>query len=153
MAHINEFLDFTISAFIVNSDKILLIHHKKLNKWLPVGGHIEINETPDDAFIREVNEETGLTVTILSDKPQVKFEGVKFLYTPEFIDIHDITDNHKHIGLIYFAISDSQIVSLAEKEHNAIKWFSLDELKNPEYKILKNVIFYSQQAILKSKQI
>ena len=152
MGHINDLLDFTISAFIVNNDKILLIHHKKLNKWLPIGGHIEINENPDEAFIREVREETGLKVKILSNKSKLKFDGVKFLYTPEFIDVHDISNKHQHVGLIYFAIADSQNVILAEKEHNATRWFSLEELKDSQYNILKNVIFYSEQALLKSKK-
>ena len=35
MAHIHEKIDFTVAIFIVHGGKILLIHHRKLGKWLP----------------------------------------------------------------------------------------------------------------------
>ena len=37
MAHIHEKIDFTVAIFVVQDDKVLLIHHRKLNKWLPLG--------------------------------------------------------------------------------------------------------------------
>ncbi|MCX6709315.1 MAG: NUDIX domain-containing protein [Candidatus Woesearchaeota archaeon] len=52
--------DLVVSAYIFNQDKVLLIHHKKLNLWLPVGGHIDKDETPDEAILREIKEETPL---------------------------------------------------------------------------------------------
>ncbi|MCX6799315.1 MAG: NUDIX domain-containing protein [Candidatus Diapherotrites archaeon] len=44
----------------------LLIKHKKLGKWLPPGGHMEKNETPDDALQRELMEELGIKIRILN---------------------------------------------------------------------------------------
>ena len=35
MAHIHEKIDFTVAIFVVHEEKILLIHHRKLDKWLP----------------------------------------------------------------------------------------------------------------------
>ncbi len=64
----NKERHFCSTAFIVNNDKILLVNHKKLKMWLPVGGHMENNETPDQAVKREVKEETGLDIEIISDK-------------------------------------------------------------------------------------
>ena len=46
MAHIHEKIDFTVAIFVVHDGKILLIHHRKLDKWLPLGGHIELDEDP-----------------------------------------------------------------------------------------------------------
>ncbi|KKL46412.1 hypothetical protein LCGC14_2345830, partial [marine sediment metagenome] len=43
---------FTSTVFIINDEKILLIHHKKMNVWLPPGGHVEENEIPSDTAIR-----------------------------------------------------------------------------------------------------
>lgn len=41
----------------------MLLHlHKKLGKWLPVGGHIEQGELPDMAALREIKEESALEV-------------------------------------------------------------------------------------------
>ena len=51
MAHIHEKIDFTVAIFVVHDGKILLIHHRKLNKWLPLGGHIELDEEPEIAAL------------------------------------------------------------------------------------------------------
>jgi len=56
---------FTASCWITSTGKpkkILLIHHKKLGRWLQPGGHIEKFENPVVAAIREVREETGLEI-------------------------------------------------------------------------------------------
>lgn len=52
---------FSSSVFCRNEGKILLINHKKLQLWLPVGGELEVNETPLEAAVRELFEETGLS--------------------------------------------------------------------------------------------
>src|SRR4026208_168306 len=39
--HIHEKVDFTVAIFVVHKGQVLLIHHRKLDKWLPLGGHIE----------------------------------------------------------------------------------------------------------------
>lgn len=49
--------------------EILLIHHKKLGLWLPVGGKLEVAETPLEAASREVFEETGLIPVF----PKIKY--------------------------------------------------------------------------------
>jgi len=40
MPHIHEKIDFTVAIFVVNAGQVLLIHHRQLDKWLPLGGHI-----------------------------------------------------------------------------------------------------------------
>ena len=69
MAHIHEKIDFTVAIFIVRDKKVLLIHHRKLDKWLPVGGHIELDEDPEAAALREAWEETGFEVELLGERP------------------------------------------------------------------------------------
>jgi len=51
---------FSVAIFCRNDGEILLIHHKRLGTWLPVGGEIEGGETPLEAARRELREETGL---------------------------------------------------------------------------------------------
>ena len=58
MAHIHEKIDFVSTAIIVHRDKVLLVHHRGLKLWLPVGGHIELDEDPEEALFREIKEET-----------------------------------------------------------------------------------------------
>lgn len=147
MTHIHESIDFIVSIYIVHNDKVLLIKHKELGLWLPIGGHIELNEDPEEAILREVKEECGLEIEILSTKPNLTFEDFKFLYPPAFIDIHKINDTHQHIGLEYFAKSKSDKVILNESEHTNIKWFNQEELKEKKYNLRGNVIFYSKEAL------
>jgi len=53
---------FTATTYIIQDGKVLLIPHSKLGKWLPPGGHVELNETPPECAIREALEETGLEI-------------------------------------------------------------------------------------------
>ena len=43
MPHLHEKIDFTVAIFVVHEEKVLLIHHRQLDKWLPLGGHIELD--------------------------------------------------------------------------------------------------------------
>jgi len=52
---------FTASCFIVDdAGRLLLHHHRRLDRWLQMGGHIEDGECPDSAALREGREESGL---------------------------------------------------------------------------------------------
>jgi len=149
MPHIHKLIDFVVCIYIVYKNKILLVHHRKLNEWLPVGGHIELDEDPEEALFREVKEETRLEIEVLGEKPQIKVKETKFLYPPIFLDIHDISETHKHIGLIYFARAKSDNVTLAKKEHRETYWFTKEELDDPKFKLLSGNKFYAKEALKK----
>jgi len=148
MPHINELIDFTVVALIVYDGKVLLVHHKGLGKWLPVGGHIELDEDPEQALFREIEEESGLEVNIIATRPNLKTtEARKYLFPPTYLDIHQINENHRHIGMVYFGKAKSDKVKLAEREHNEIKWFSKDDLDKPEFNLQEDVKFYAKDAL------
>jgi len=154
MAHIHSLIDFVVTVLIVYKNEVLLVHHKELNKWLPVGGHIELHEDPEEALFREIKEETGLTqVKVLGKKPFFKSKGTKFLYSPIFLDIHEISKNHKHIGLTYFAETKSNKVKLAKKEHKNIHWFTKKELDDSKYNLSPAVRFYAKKAFCCKQKI
>lgn len=147
MSHIHDLIDFAVSAFIVHKDKVLLIHHKKLDKWLPIGGHIELDEDPEEALLREVKEESGLTVEIEGEKPNVVSPDTKFLHRPRFVDISNISQTHKHVHFIYFVKANTNKVNLSVDEHNDIRWFSLKNLKDPKYNLLSSTLYYAQKVL------
>jgi len=66
----------TTLCYIEKDNKYLMLHRVKkendLNKdkWIGVGGHFELGESPEECLLREVNEETGLTLT------SWKFRGI-----------------------------------------------------------------------------
>jgi len=151
MAHIHKLIDFVVNVYIIYKDKVLLIHHRKLDKWLPIGGHVELDEDPEQALFREVKEECGLEIGVLGEKPSIRSEGTKFLYSPIFLDIHKISDVHKHIGLYYFVKAKTDKVILNKKEHKKIRWLSEEELDDPKLDLDKAVKFYAKEAFKKSK--
>lgn len=147
MPHVHELIDFIVVVYVVNRNRVLLVDHKQLKTWLPVGGHIELNEDPEQALYREIKEECGLDVEIVGNRPAIEDAGTKPLLTPQFMDIHDITDAHKHVGLVYFGRSQSYTLVLAEKEHNAIRWFTANELKDSKFSVRPYIRFYAEQAL------
>src|ERR1700737_4143492 len=102
MPHIHEKYDFVVNAFIVYRGRVLLVNHSRYNKCLSIGGHIELDEDPDQALVREITEETGFKeVQILSTKPELKSPGTKALLSVPYIDVHEANPPHKHIALNY----------------------------------------------------
>lgn len=147
MAHIHEKIDFTVAIFVVHGGKVLLIHHRQLNKWLPLGGHIELDEDPEQAALREAREESGLDVELLGERAPTTSSGTRALVTPRFLDIHRINPTHEHIGLIYWARPKSGTVTLAASEHHAIRWCSADDLEELEPPMHDSVRWYSLKAL------
>jgi 8-oxo-dGTP pyrophosphatase MutT (NUDIX family) len=147
MAHIHEKIDFTVAIFVVHEGKILLVHHRKLNKWLPLGGHIELDEDPEMAAVREAQEESGLEVELIGDRPPTTGPGTRALIAPRFLDIHRITETHEHIGMIYWARPKSCNATLAAAEHHAIRWCSASELDALEPAMSDAVKWYCRKAL------
>ncbi len=93
---------FTCAVFVLNEGKVLLIKHKKLNRWLPPGGCIENNETPDEAALREVYEEVGVHVQLLGNQDPI-LPGVKLVHQPIHIQIEQNPKGPNNIDFIYYA--------------------------------------------------
>ena len=148
MPHIHEKIDFTVAIFIVHDEKILVIHHRKLGKWLPLGGHIELDEDPEQAALREAKEESGLDVELIGERPPTTSPGTRALIAPRFLDIHRINEAHEHIGLIYWARpKNSAKVKLATEEHHDIRWCSRDDMEKLSPPMTDAVKWYCRQAI------
>jgi 8-oxo-dGTP pyrophosphatase MutT (NUDIX family) len=147
MAHIHEKIDFTVAIFVVHQRRVLLIHHRKLCKWLPLGGHIELEEDPEQAALREAREESGLEVELLGDRPPTTEPGTRALIAPRFLDIHRINDTHEHIGMIYWARPKAGQVELAVEEHHDIRWVTSDELESLHPPMSGAVMWYCRKAI------
>jgi 8-oxo-dGTP pyrophosphatase MutT (NUDIX family) len=148
MAHIHEKIDFTVAIFVVHDGKILLIHHRQLDKWLPLGGHIELDEDPEQAALREAKEESGLDVELLGERPPTTSPGTRALIAPRFLDIHRINTTHEHIGMIYWAKPENSAqIKLAAAEHHDIRWCSADELDRLVPPMTDAVKWYCRTAL------
>ncbi len=122
--------DLTVAGYIFNGDKVLLIHHAKLDLWLPVGGHIDPNETPDMALVREIKEEVNLDVSILGKSNVSEVGNVRRnCALPFHTNVHSVGD-HDHYGLFYVC----DVVDASALKHNhelkGVGWFSLSDLED-----------------------
>lgn len=94
---------------------------------MPVGGHIEENETPDRAVKREVKEEVGLDIELLGQSKVNGTGGHKQLAQPFHVDMHSVGD-HDHVCFYYAAKPLGEEISIREEEVNEARWFEEDEL-------------------------
>ncbi len=147
MAHIHEKIDFTVVVVVVHQGKVLLIHHRNLNKWLPLGGHVELDEDPETAALREAKEESGLEVELLGERPPTTEPGTRALIAPRFLDIHRITASHQHIGMIYWARPRNGTLTLSVSEHHDIRWCSAADLDRLEPPMTAAVKWYCRTAL------
>ena len=123
---------FTATGFVVRGDATLLHWHKKLGQWMPPGGHIEQDEDPVQAVLREILEETGIVAEVVAPQPAPAFRYPEQLPAPYTILVEDISgpdEPHKHIDLIYFCRpvdgADHDTV-----DDPTLRWVSVAELRD-----------------------
>jgi 8-oxo-dGTP pyrophosphatase MutT (NUDIX family) len=103
--------DLTVCAYIVRLDAkmpVLVMHkHKKLAKVLQFGGHVELKESPWQALVREVTEESGYDMDqlmLLQPKRRLMYLGDEVVIHPQPISIntHRFGDlPHFHTDIAY----------------------------------------------------
>lgn len=120
---------FTATAYIIDQGKVLLLMHPKLKKWLPPGGHIELNETPPECAKRETLEETGLEIELIEQENLwLNFWNASSIERPylcllENIPAYGDKPAHQHIDMIYLA------KPLRGTLLEGVRWFSLEEVE------------------------
>ena len=122
--------EFTVAVFVVHEGHVLLLLHPKLGRWLPPGGHIEPNELPDEAAVREVEEETGVRVGLVGGRG-LPIDEPRQLVLPVGIQLENIGPGHQHIDLVYFAepVEDGHRVSGDFAAQVGAAWFGPDDLE------------------------
>lgn len=110
----------TASCFIVDGDRLLLHRHRRLGRWLQMGGHVEGEETPQDAALREGAEESGLN-------------DLAFLCDGVFdVDVHAIPagkgePDHRHFDVRFLAhTAHPGSISIDPSESDDLAWVPLD---------------------------
>ena len=149
MPHIHEKIDFTAEAFIVYKNKILLRMHYKLKVWMSVGGHIELDEDPVQAVIREAKEEVGLDIKVAGEVKPVENEIYNYreIIAPKHLGRHNITNTHEHVVFVYHATSNTDEIKDSESDHERSQtcWVTKEELAQMD--LLPNVRFYASEAL------
>lgn len=120
----------TGSAFVLDSkeERLLLVHHAKLDRWLQPGGHAEAGET--DAFataLREATEETGIQGLLPHPRAAQPFD----------VDVHRIPERpgqpaHDHHDVRYVFVAPPAAATTLSDESLALAWRPLAEAAGPD---------------------
>jgi 8-oxo-dGTP diphosphatase len=117
---------YTASAVVFDDDdRVLLVHHNKVGLWLYPGGHIDPNEDPAQAALREVREETGIQAVAIGE-PTFSHPAVRSHASPWAIIEMDVTDSkvgaHHHIDLVYVCRAAGGELTAQMEEVGGARW-------------------------------
>ena len=124
----------TATAYIYKEGKILLHMHKKYKTWFPVGGHLEENEFPHEALIREVKEETGFDIKIKRNEfmDEVDLGRVERIPMPFCTCREGIGSDEEFFDFIFIAYTDDTEPKPQKGESKSFRWFSKTDLETCE---------------------
>ncbi len=115
---------FSVAVYARRGGRVLIIEHKRLKTWLPIGGELEAGETPAEAAARELREETGIVAAFraLAGAP----DGVP----PGLIgyEEHQAGSKGLHMNFVFVAevAADAEVVP--NDEFGAWRWVTREEL-------------------------
>lgn len=118
----------TSTVYIINDNKVLLHKHKKYNTLFPVGGHIEADELPHEAALREAYEESGLKVKLYNNEEQLELGRVQQLPRPMNLLLENIGHEQENIDFIYFATTDTFNLRPGEGESSEFYWLTEEDI-------------------------
>lgn len=138
---------FTASVYIVDAQRRLLLHHhRRLNLWLQMGGHVEADEHPEMAALREGAEESGLADLELAG-------GILDL------DIHRIPagkgePDHDHYDVRYLARTrHPEAITIDRGESNDLAWVTLPEAAERMPGLESHRVIQKIERILRERSI
>jgi ADP-ribose pyrophosphatase YjhB (NUDIX family) len=151
MPHLHDRIDFTVEVFIVYKNTVLLRKHDKYGIWLSVGGHVELDEDPNQAVLREAKEEVGLEIildTRLRPATNADSNDYKELIPPYFLNRHRVSVTHEHVTMTYFARSTTNIITESgeDEQSSGFKWYSRKALEQ-DANVTPRVKFYALKAL------
>ena len=123
----------TGAAWIVSTDRrrCLLTHHRKLDRWLQLGGHADGQSRVEEVALREAREESGMT--------GFDFVAIEGTLLPLDLDVHAIParyddvgrlveDAHEHHDVRFLLVAHAGQTIAASDESHEIGWFTTEEV-------------------------
>jgi len=113
----------TASALVVDAtgDRALLMHHRKLDKWLQMGGHADGDADLAAVALKEAFEESGIDGLTLANRG-----------APVDLDVHEVRPPHEpphlHLDVRFVAVAPAGCVATGNDESHEVRWVDLDDL-------------------------
>ena len=115
---------FSVAVYARRGDRVLVIEHRRLRTWLPIGGELEPGETPLDAARRELREESGMSGTF----PPLTgaLDGVP----PGLLGYEEHVAGAKglHMNFVFVCDVGADVDVTPNDEFGAWRWVDRDEL-------------------------
>jgi 8-oxo-dGTP pyrophosphatase MutT (NUDIX family) len=121
----------TGSAWVVSRDRqrVALVHHRKLGRWLQPGGHADGDLDIAGVAWREAREELGLAgLQLVPDDRAIPLD-IDVHVIPARYDAqgHLVDDAHEHHDLRFLFIATDEQLVVSDESHD-VRWFAIDEL-------------------------
>ena len=121
---------FSVAVYARRDERVLVIEHRRLKTWLPIGGELEAGETPLEAARRELREETGMTGSFRTLRGSL--DGVP----PGLIgyEEHQAGSKGLHMNFVFVAEVAPDADVVPNDEFGAWRWVDraeLDRLESP----------------------
>lgn len=145
----------TVTTFIFDDERTLLILHPRYKKWMAPGGHLEKDEIPHCGAVREAKEETGLDIEIISGEEDFHLHTpyAKSLPRPYLCLLEDVPANssksaHQHIDMIYIG----RPISFTLGGAHSCRWMGSAEVEKLEDEILPDTLQILRHLFQKRKR-
>jgi len=125
---------FTVTGFVVHGNQTLLLWHPLLKMWVPPGGHVEPNEDPQEAVLREIREETGIDACPIAGDERLGVPYPQELAAPVTILVENSPEPgqpHQHVDLIYLCSVAGEPPEL-RRDDSHLTWVSESQLRANE---------------------
>jgi 8-oxo-dGTP pyrophosphatase MutT (NUDIX family) len=146
---------FVATVYAVHDGAVALHEHDKLEMWLPAGGHLDRDELPHEAALRETEEELGMAVDLVAPQETITSETVRSIPQPQHFLVEDInvhedgTVGHQHIDFIFYGDAPSRDIQPGPGEQPAEDWtwFTPAELDANGEALPADVVEIGKQAV------
>jgi 8-oxo-dGTP diphosphatase len=115
---------FSVAVYARRNDRVLVIEHRRLATWLPIGGELELGETPLEAARRELREETGIDGEFHALVDALDGVPTGLIGYEE----HQAGSKGLHMNFVFVCNVPSGSIVRPNDEFDAFRWVTRDEL-------------------------